>query len=225
MLKYFIFIFFFFTFNLSAEIIQKLEVQGNKRISKETIKVYGEIDLNKDYSSIEIDGILKNLYSTDFFEDIAISLNNGILKIIVKEYSSINDVTIEGEASSTVRKKVLESLQLKAKDSFIENKLSDDINTIKKIYASIGFNFVDVDAKIEKFDDNRINLVYVLDKGKKTNIKKINFIGDKKVKEKRLRDIIVSEETKFWKFLSKSVNLNSNNIKLEYHNIPMTCNN
>ena len=215
MLKYLIFIFFLFTFNLSAEIIQKLEVQGNKRISKETIKVYGEIDLNKDYNSIEIDGILKNLYSTDFFEDISISLNNRILKITVKEYPSINDITIEGEARSTVRKKVLESLQLKAKDSFIKNKLSDDINTIKKIYASIGFNFVDVNAKIEKFDDSRINLVYVLDKGKKTNIKKINFIGDKKVKEKRLRDIIVSEENKFWKFLSKNTYLNSSNINLD----------
>ena len=67
----------------------------------------------------------------------------------------------------------------------------------------------------QKFDNNRINLIYFLDKGKKTNIAKISFSGDKKVKEKRLRDIIVSEEKKFWKFLSKNTFLNFSNIELD----------
>ena len=67
MLKYLIIFFFSVSLNLSAEVINKFEVNGNKRISKETIKVYGEIILNKDYTSNEIDGVLKNLYSTDFF--------------------------------------------------------------------------------------------------------------------------------------------------------------
>ena len=215
MLKYLIIFFFSVSLNLSAEVINKFEVNGNKRISKETIKVYGEIILNKDYTSNEIDGVLKNLYSTDFFEDIILSLDNGILKITVKEYASINSIILEGEPRNVFRKKILEILKLKSKDSFIESKLSDDINTIKKIYGSVGFNFANVDAKIEKFDENRINLIYVIDKGKKTNIEKINFIGDKKIKEKRLRDIIVSEENKFWKFLSNNTHLNSNNIELD----------
>ena len=172
MLKYLIIFFFSVSLNLSAEVINKFEVNGNKRISKETIKVYGEIILNKDYTSNEIDGVLKNLYSTDFFEDIILSLDNGILKITVKEYASINSIILEGEPRSVFRKKILEILKLKSKDSFIESKLSDDINTIKKIYGSVGFNFVNVDAKIEKFDENRINLIYVIDKGKKTNIEK-----------------------------------------------------
>ena len=46
-------------------------------------------------------------------------------------------------------------------------------------------------------------------------IGKINFIGDKKVKERRLRDIIVSEEDKFWKVLSRNTNFNENNIDLD----------
>jgi hypothetical protein len=54
MYKYFILIFFFLNFNASAEIVKKLEVTGNSRISKETIKVYGGITFNEDYSSIKI---------------------------------------------------------------------------------------------------------------------------------------------------------------------------
>ena len=215
MLKIYTSLFFLFFFNLSAEIIQKLEVEGNNRISTETIKVYGEITIGKDYSSFAVNEILKNLYNTDFFEDIKISLTNGVLDITVKEYAIINVIDLQGEKSKTIKKLVLEKLSLKEKESFIENKLSQDINLIKKIYSSIGFNFINIESKIEKFDENRINLVYFLDKGKKTDIAKINFIGDKKIKDKRLRDIIVSEEKKFWKFLSRNTFLNNNNIELD----------
>jgi outer membrane protein insertion porin family len=215
MLKIYLILICFFSLSLAAEVVQKLEVKGNNRISDETIKVYGEITFAKDYSPNDINGILKNLYKTDFFEDIKISLNKGILTIVVKEYAIINAIDLQGEKSTNIKKIVLEELTLKEKESFIENKLSQDINLIKKVYSSIGFNFVDVEAKIEKFDNNRVNVIYFLDKKKKTDIAKINFIGEKKIRDKRLRDIIVSEEKKFWKFLSKNTFLNSNNIELD----------
>ena len=213
----FIFLIFFIliTSNLKAEIIKNFIVEGNERISVETIKVYSGIELNKSYDQDSINNALKELYSTNFFEDIQISIEGDTFKIYVKEYPLINSVELEGEKSNTVKKSVLERLSLKSSGSFIESSLNEDVNLLKKIYASIGFNFAQVEAKIEKFSNNRINLIYVLDKGKKTDIKKINFIGDKKLKERRLRDIIVSEEAKFWKFLSKNTFLNSNTINLD----------
>ena len=215
MLKIYTSLFFLFFLNLSAEIIQKLDVKGNKRISGETIKVYGEITLGKDYSSFDLNKVLKNLYNTNFFEDIKISLDNGVLDILVKEYAVINNIDIQGEPSKRIKKKVLENLSLQPKESFIENNVSQDVNLMKKIYATLGYNFVNIESKIENFDSNRVNLIYFLDRGKKTNIKKINFTGDKKIKDKRLRDIIASEESKFWKFLSKNTFLNNNNIELD----------
>ena len=215
MLKIYITLVYFVFLNLSAEVLKKLEVKGNDRISSETVKVYGDITIGKDYSASQINEVLKNLYDTDFFEDIKITLNNGVLNILVKEYPIVNAVDLEGEKSNTVKKKILEKLNLKASESYIENNLTQDVNLIKKIYSTIGFNFVSVEPKIEKFDDNRINLVYVLDKGKKTDIAEIGFIGDKKIKDKRLRDIIVSEEKKFWKFLSKNTFLSNSNIELD----------
>jgi outer membrane protein insertion porin family len=215
MLKIYTIIFSLFLFSLSAEIIQKVETKGNQRISSETIIVYGNINIGKNYSEFELNKILKDLYETDFFENVSIILSNGVLNITVKEYPVINFVDLRGEKSETLKKKILKDLSLKSKESFIENKLSEDINLLKKIYSSIGFNFTKIEAKIEKFSDDRLNLIYFLDKGKKTNISRINFIGDKKIKEKRLRDIIVSEENKFWKFLSKNTFLNYRNIELD----------
>ena len=215
MYKYLIIIFFFLSSYLYAENVRQFEVEGNKRISKETIKVYGDIKLKKDYSSLDTDKILKNLYKTNFFEDIKISINNEILKILVKEYPVINSIALEGEKANKIKSKILELLLLKSKESFIESNLSDDVDKIKKIYASMGYNFTTVNAKVERFSEDRINLIYFVEKGKKTSIGKIEFTGDKKIKDKRLRDVIVSEEDKFWKFLSNNVFLNYNNIKLD----------
>tara|TARA_B100000795_G_C22803953_1_gene443659 strand:- start:1517 stop:3742 length:2226 start_codon:yes stop_codon:yes gene_type:complete len=215
MYKYIFLIFFLINLNLSAEIVKQLDVTGNKRISAETVKTYGGITLNKDYSNFDVDKILKNLYETNFFEDIKISLSNGILNIAVKEYSIINAINLEGEKSSKVKSKILKILTLQAKESFIESKLKEDIATVKSLYASIGYNFTTVEAKVERFENERVNLIFFLVKGKKTDIAKINFIGDKKIKEKRLRDVIVSEESKFWKFLSRNTFLNNNNIELD----------
>ena len=100
--KYVLIIFLLMTCTASAEVVKKILVDGNKRISVETIKVYGEIELKKDYSNQDVNRILKNLYETDFFEDVSVSLNNGILKINVKENQSINLIIIEGEKTKKI---------------------------------------------------------------------------------------------------------------------------
>ena len=54
-----------------------------------------------------------------------------------------------------------------------------------------------------------------MDIGDKAKIKKITFIGDKIFKDRKLRSIIVSEEYKFWKFISGKKYLNQNLISLD----------
>ena len=215
MLKKIIIVFLFSVNFLRAEIITGLEIKGNKRISPETIKVYGEIEIGKDYSAFDLNNILKNLYETNFFETIDISLNDGLLQINLKEYSIINLITLKGEKSNRIKDSIKANLQLKEKQSFIENKLNEDINVLKKIYASMGYNFATITSKVEKFSENRVNLLYEINRGEKTYIKEISFIGDKKIKDSRLRDVIASEEKKFWKFLTNNTYFNQSNIELD----------
>ena len=39
----------FYFCSAKAEIINSVQITGNSRVSEETIKVYGEIEINKDY--------------------------------------------------------------------------------------------------------------------------------------------------------------------------------
>ena len=79
-----------------AETIKKINVSGNERISKETIIIFGEIDLNEDFSEHTLNKILKNLYNTNFFEDIKIDITNNTLNIFVVENPIIQSVEIKG---------------------------------------------------------------------------------------------------------------------------------
>ena len=51
--------------------------------------------------------------------------------------------------------------------------------------------------KEEVLEKNRVNLIYLINKNEKAKISKIYFLGDKKIRERRLRDVITSQESKF----------------------------
>ena len=69
---------------------------------------------------------------------------------------------------------------------------------------SNGFYFANVKSSIIKNDDlNSVRLKLEINEGEKARIKEIIFIGDKKIKDKKLIEVIASEEHKFWKFISK----------------------
>ena len=91
--------------NLNAEIVKKVEINGNNRISDETIKVYGNIKIDKDYSEIDLNNLIKDLYSTDFFENIELNLKNNTLIISVKEYPIINQLIINRRKEKAFRER------------------------------------------------------------------------------------------------------------------------
>ena len=68
---------------------------------------------------------------------------------------------------------------------------------------------------MEDLKDNKINIIYNVQLGVKSKIQKISFIGDKIFKDRKLKRLIVSEEYKFWKFISGKKYLNENNIKFD----------
>ena len=198
-----------------AEVVKKIVISGNTRVSDETVKIYGDIKTNQDYTEKDLNKTLISLYSTNFFEDVQINLINGELKISLIEYPVINTLLLIGEPNSKYEEKIRKLIKSKQKDSFIKKNLSTDIRTIKKLYASLGFNFVTVETKIREIDASTLDLSFEIVRGEKSKIKKITFTGDKKIREKKLRDIIASEEDKFWKFISRNTSFNENLINLD----------
>ena len=213
-LKYIVII-ILLTLPLKAENINNVSINGNKRVSDETVKIYGEINNIKTYSQKNANTILKNLYETDFFEDVQISFENGTLIVNLKEYPVINQLVIIGESAKKYQDEIKKVINSKEKRSLNKSLLIKDVSIIKSLYSSLGYNFAKVETKLKKIDEDNYDLLFDIERGEKTKISSIKFIGNESVRNKRLKNIIASEENKFWKFISRNTILSENLISLD----------
>ena len=213
-ISFIIFIFFISIYShVNGEIIDDIVVKNNNRISKQTIITYGKIELNKDYSLNDINNVFRNLYQTDFFETLKIDVVGSQLVINVKENKIIQSVTVEGIKSKNIKNSILEKVYSRDKSPFLISKVKEDVDKIKNSLNEIGYYFAEVNAKTSENINDTVDLIFEIKLGDKVKISKIEFLGDKKIKDRTLRNVIISEETKFWKFLSKKKFLNQSLIE------------
>ena len=206
---------FFHSLTANSEIIKSINIEGNKRIPEDTIKMFGNIKIQEDIDLNEINKILKNIYESNFFEDVQITLENNILNIYVEEKPIIQNIEYQGIKSKTILEKIQNNRILKPKSPFDKNILQKDRNTILTTLKDLGYLFPSVESLIEDTNNDNLNLIYNINIGSKSKIKKISFIGDKVYKDRKLKNIIISEEYKFWKFISGRKFLNENIIDLD----------
>ena len=193
-----------------------IKVDGNKRISKESIIVFGNIKINKDYNQSDLNQILKTLYETNFFKEVKLNVNNNVLNISIVENPIIESLEINGITSKKLTEALLDKIELKSRKSYIESIFLKDLNLIKNIVKSSGYYFAEINTKaIKNLEQNSIKLIYDVDLGNKAKINEIQFIGDKKIKDRKLKNIITSEEDRFWKFISNRVFLDRERINLD----------
>ena len=203
-----------FTF-AQSDIVNKIEINGNVRIPDSTIKMFSQIDIGKDVNSEYINQSLKKLYETNFFDDVSIKLESNILIVTVVENPIIENISYNGIKSNTLKEKITENLNLTSRSSFNKILLQNDKNSILSSLKNNGYYFSTIDVGISELDNNKVDLIFNINLGNKAKIKKISFIGDKKYKDKQLRNIIVSEEYKFWKFISGKKYLNESLIQFD----------
>ena len=199
-----------------AEIITSVKIEGNKRISKQSIIVFGKVNIGENYTQDDLNIILKRIYGTKFFKKINLDIKDSILTITVDENPIIETVEINGIKNKKLTDFLLENISLQNRKSYIESSFVSDLNLIKNIIKSSGYYFAKIDTKsLLNKSQNSITLIYDIDLGEKAKINEIQFLGDKKVKDRKLKNVITSEETKFWKFISQNKYLNYDRIELD----------
>ncbi len=205
----------FLNANAFSEIVTNFKVEGNERVSESTIINFSEVKKNTELLPKDFNKILKNVYSTNFFEKVSLNLENGILTIKVKEYPIVQSIIFNGIKAKKFKEQLYEQILLKEKNPYNKLLLKNDLNKIKNIFKRSGYYFVEIklDEKINQ--NNTVDLIYNIDMGNKALIKKITFIGDKKYKDRKLHSVITSEEAKFWKFISKGKYLDEERINLD----------
>jgi len=214
-------LFFLFIFSTSlqnysnANIIQNIEIDGNVRIPNETIISFLSLENNQQFDSEKINEITKTLYESNFFSNVSIEFKNDKLFIFVTENPIIQEIIFDGIKSKDLLNSITAELKLVSRSSFVKIYADQDLSKMLSNLKNSGYFFSKIDTRIEDLSDNKINLIYNINLGKKAKIKKISFIGNKIFKDNKLRGVILSEEYKFWKFISNKKYLNENLVELD----------
>ena len=209
-----IFLYFFSTYAF-ADKIKEINILGNERISDNTIRLFSNVQIEDQIDYFQQNEILKNLYNTNFFENVSVKIENNVLIIRVIESPIIDNISITGIKAKKYIKEIEKNFLLKPRNSYSEILLKKEVQSIKTTLKNFGFYFSEVTPYIEKLENNSLNITYQVQLGDKAKISRVSFIGNKIYKDRKLRNIILSEENKFWKFTSSRKFLNEELIEID----------
>ncbi len=193
---------------------RQIRLEGLQRVERETVISYLGIRTPSDVSAETLDSAFKNLYATGLFADIKMdTLADGTLKITVEENPLINKRVFDG--NKKLDDKILETEVQSAPNSlYSKAKIQQDVRRILDVYKKAGRYAVEVEPKIIRRDENRVDLIFEIDEGPEAKIDRINFFGNTHYSGPDLQDEIMSKESRWYRLFSSSENYDAD--KMNY---------
>jgi len=214
LIKIFIFYILFVT-SVYSQTIDKILIEGNNRVSNNAIQMFSKIELKDQISNNKLNLILKNLYETNFFEDVKVLFENNTLLITVKEYPIIQKINYNGVKSKTLLETISDNKLIREKSPYNKLVLRDEKNRLNNKIKEMGYFNSKISTTVETLENNLVVVNFNIELADKAKIKKISFIGNKIFKDSKLKRLITSTEYKFWKFISGRKYLNPNLIEID----------
>ena len=183
-----------------AAVVSRVEVSGNQRVDADTIRNYISIKPGKAFSSSDIDAAVKALFGTGMFSDVQINQVGSTLVVKVSEYQVVNQVLFQG--NKKLKDNALSAaVQLKPRGTFSQATLDSDVEAIKAAYRRIGRDDAAVATQIMQLGDNRVNVVFNITEGGRTQITAVNFVGNSAYSSRRLSDVINTKRSSWLSFV------------------------
>ncbi len=157
-----------FSLSVKAANIKNIIINGNERISDETILMFADIKINEQIDNNKINQVIKDLYDSNFFENVSIKFDENILTINIKELPLIESISFTGIKAEKIKNPILKNLKLKSRSSFNEYLVLKDTQSISNTLRKLGFYFSKVDVYVENLDNNQVKINYDINIRKKS---------------------------------------------------------
>jgi outer membrane protein insertion porin family len=196
-----------------AQIITSVGVEGNQRIETATVLAYVAIQPGEAFNAERIDIALKTLFATGFFANVEFEQRGTALIVKVAENPTINQVLFEGNSAVT-KDKLEKEVQIKPRSWFTQSRVQADVRRMQEVYRRSGKFASTITPKIKVLPQNRVDLIFEINEGPTTGIRKVNFVGNTAFSDNRLKSVIVTEESSWYRFFSSKDNYDPD--KLDY---------
>jgi len=181
--------------------VADVRIDGTERIEPETVRSYLLIQPGDPFDADRIDQSLKALFATGLFADVTIKRDGNSLVVHIVENPIINRIAFEGNRKLNDNQ-LLAEVQLKPRVVFTRTKVQGDVKRVLDLYRRNGRFAATVDPKVIKLEQNRVDLVFEINEGATTGIKSINFVGSRTFSPSRLKEVIQTKESRWYRFFS-----------------------
>jgi outer membrane protein insertion porin family len=208
-----LFVCFVYSTQAFAEKISDIQVNGNQRVSETTIRSYLPLEPGDDFSTAVLDSTIDRLFSTSLFSNVDIVNNKGVVTITVTENPIINRVTVEG--NDVLDTDILVSqLGIEPRRVYTKKVALDGMQKLLEIYQLSGRYGASVVPVVIELENNRIDLIFEVDEGPLIKITSVQFNGNERFSDRKLKQVISSRSQRWWAFLSSSDKYDEN--RLDY---------
>lgn len=194
--------------------ITAVQIQGNVRAETETVRSYLQLKEGQPYDPAAADRSLKALFGTGLFADVSIDMQGSTLVVKLTENPIINRVAFEGNKKID-DDKLRDEVQSKPRQVFTQARVQADVERILTIYRRGGRYNAVVEPKIIKLEQGRVDLVFEINEGDVTGIKRISFVGNEHFSDGTLRGKIRTSESAWYRFLSSDDRFDPDRLNLD----------
>lgn len=182
-------------------VVRDIHIEGVQRIEPETVRSYLNIQRGDPFDAARIDGSLKNLFATGLFADVNIRRQGDDLIVAVVENPIINRIAFEG--NDKIPDETLEAeVTLRPRVIFTRTKAQNDVRRLLTLYRRSGRFAATIEPKVIRLPQNRIDLVFEINEGPPTEIQRIRFVGNREFSDSKLRDVVRTKESRWYRFLT-----------------------
>ncbi|WP_231639240.1 outer membrane protein assembly factor BamA [Sphingomonas profundi] len=181
--------------------VRSIQVVGSQRLEPDTVRSYIALRAGDKYTREQLDQALKDLYATELFADVQIKDDLGALTIQVRENPVINRIVLEGN-KRLKSDKINPEIRLQPRQIFTRSKARADVGRIIELYRRQGRFAATVEPKMVLLDQNRVDIVFEINEGAKSKVRKINIIGNEKFSDGALRGEMATKQSGLTKIFS-----------------------
>ncbi len=170
-------------------------IQGNKTISENSIKIQSGLIDGKEVSYEDFSSAIRRLWKLKLFSDIQIYVdkvtNEGVFLIIkVDEYPRLGKFIVIGN-KKIKKDKIDEEVNLLTGKVLSPYLISESKRKIKNLYEKDGYLLVEIKEELKEGKrENTQDLIFNIKENKKVHIKNIEFEGNSKFSDSKLRRIM-----------------------------------
>ena len=181
--------------------LREVRVEGAQRVEADTVRSYIGMRPGDTVTPAALDKALKALFATGLFADVNIRQDGRDVTVRIVENPIINRLAFEGNRRIT-DETLTDEVKLRPRIVFTRARVQSDLQRVMDLYRRSGRFSATVVPKVIQLPQNRVDLVFEINEGELTEIRKIAFVGNKEFDDGDLREVVQTRESAWYRFLT-----------------------